>query len=61
MLLSPVHSNGHVFNADQVDGFEELGINKIEKVVAIKNADKFVSNTNAEIHHGGNKGYLRPI
>ena len=49
-----------VFNADQVDGFEDVGLDKIEKVIAIENADKFVSNTNAQIYHGGKESFYNP-
>ena len=49
-----------VFNANQVEGYEVKKPQAPNKAKALKNVDKYVENTGAEISHGGDRAYYSP-
>jgi antirestriction protein ArdC len=49
-----------VFNANQVEGYEVKKAQAPNKAKALKNVDKYVENTGAEISHGGDRAYYSP-
>lgn len=50
-----------VFAAEQVDGYAALVIETSAAVITpIEQAEAFVANTGATIHHGGNRAFYRP-
>jgi antirestriction protein ArdC len=49
-----------VFNANQVEGYEVKKVQAPNKAKALKNVDKYVENTGAEISHGGDRAYYSP-
>jgi antirestriction protein ArdC len=49
-----------VFNANQVEGYEVKKAQAPNKAKALKNVDKYVKNTGAEIFHGGDRAYYSP-
>jgi antirestriction protein ArdC len=48
------------FNANQVEGYEVKKVQAPNKAKALKNVDKYVENTGAEISHGGDRAYYSP-
>lgn len=49
-----------VFNANQVEGYEVKKVQAPNKAKALKNADKYVENTGADISYGGDRAYYSP-
>ena len=53
-----------VFNAEQIEGYEVPETQKVMtpelKKLTIKNAEKFIANTQAKIHIGGDAAFYRP-
>lgn len=51
----------HVFNASQVDGFDQPGapepLGPVERIAA---ADRFITSTGAKVEHGGERAFYRP-
>jgi antirestriction protein ArdC len=50
----------HVFNADQVDGFEAPTLPLVPQSERIAHADAFFSRIGADIRHGGSRAYYSP-
>ncbi len=50
-----------VFNADQVDGWQAPKPEVRSPVEILKHAEDFVAATGADIRHGGNRAYYRPL
>lgn len=50
----------HVFNADQVDGWQAPGPIPHDPVKALHDVEAFVASTRADIRHGGDRAYYRP-
>ena len=50
-----------VFNADQVDGYDDEELPKTSLVERIEAADRFVRATGAEIHHGGGRAFYHQL
>ena len=49
-----------VFNANQVEGYEVKKVQAPNKAKALKNVDKYVENTGADISYGGDRAYYSP-
>ena len=50
-----------LFNADQVDGYEPEELPETSLVDRIDRADRFVTETGAEIHHGGGRAFYHQL